>query len=86
MVREWKTASRTLNDFNCEREEDSWLPVARRNCRRGMFVHGGGQHWWEKLLWQITVAIKCDPVLKYAPNFYRELQAMELHRLQWRRK
>jgi len=32
-VREWKTASRTLNDFNCEREEDSWLPVARRNCR-----------------------------------------------------
>ncbi len=25
-------------------------------------------------------------VLKYAPNFYRELQAMGLHRLQWRRK
>ena len=24
--------------------------------------------------------------LKYAPNFYRELQAMGLHRLQWRRK
>ena len=27
-----------------------------------MFVHGGGQHWWEKLLWQFTVAIKSDPV------------------------
>ena len=25
-------------------------------------------------------------VLKYAPNFYSELQAMGLHRLQWRRK
>ena len=25
-------------------------------------------------------------VLKYAPNFYRELQAMGLHRLQWRQK
>ena len=25
-------------------------------------------------------------VLKYAPNFYQELQAMGLHRLQWRRK
>lgn len=32
-MREWKTASRTLNGFNCERKEDSWLPVARRNCR-----------------------------------------------------
>ena len=25
-------------------------------------------------------------VLKHAPNFYSELQAMGLHRLQWRRK
>ena len=25
-------------------------------------------------------------VLKHAPNFYAELQAMGLHRLQWRRK
>ena len=27
-----------------------------------MSVHGGGQHWWEKILWQFTVAIKSDPV------------------------
>ena len=53
---------RTIEDLICEQEEDSWLPVARRNCRSGMFVHGGGQHWWEKLLWQFTVAIKSDPV------------------------
>ena len=23
---------------------------------------GGGKHWWEKILWQFTVAIKSDPV------------------------
>ena len=42
MVREWKTASRTLNDFNCEWEEDSWLVIARRNCRGGwdFFIMG----------------------------------------------
>ena len=38
------------------------LAVARRNCRGGMFVHGGGQHGRRKLLWQFTVAIKSDPV------------------------
>lgn len=60
-MREWKTASRTLNDFNCEREEDSWLPVARRNCRGGMFVHGadsmGGENCCGNLLWQSSLTL-----------------------------
>ena len=47
-----------------------------------MFVHGGGQHWWEKILWQFTVAIKSDPVApvtmeeqskQYKPDYYDEL-------------
>ena len=28
----------------------------------GMFAHRGGQHGRRRLLWQFTVAIKCDPV------------------------
>ena len=39
------------------------LAGSRENCRGGMFVHGGGQHGRRKLLWQFTVAIKCDPVV-----------------------
>ena len=59
---EWEAGIWTLEDFNCEREEDSWLARPRRNCRGGMFVHGGGQYGRRKLLWQFTVAIKSDPV------------------------
>ena len=58
-MREWKTASRTLNDFNCEREEDSWLARPRRDCRGGMFVHGadsmGGENCCGNLLWQSSL-------------------------------
>ena len=43
--------------FNCEWKEDRWLDSSRRNCR------GGNR----KLLWQFTVAIKCDPV---APGLF----------------
>ena len=50
-----------MEDLICEREEDSWLVVARRICRGGMFVHRGGQHWWENycgnLLWQSSVTL-----------------------------
>ena len=29
---------------------------------------GGGKHWWEKILWQFTVAIKSDPVAPHPSN------------------
>ena len=46
---------RTIEDLIYEREKDSWLDVARQNCRGGIFVHGadsmGGENRCGNLLW-----------------------------------